>query len=70
MRYSAINLTESHIIVKSSNLGGYPGVNESLSFINITGRSSRALPDNCTMSFKENCFVRSYSSDGIANCEQ
>ena len=63
MRCPAINLTKSHITVKSTNLNGYPGINESLSFINITGRGSRALLDNCT--FKENCFVRSNFSDGI-----
>ena len=63
MRCPAINLTESHITVKSSNLNGYPGINETLSFINITGSGSQALLDNCT--FKENCFVRSHYSDGI-----
>ena len=63
MRCPAINLTESHITVKSSKLNGYPGINESLSFIYITGRGSQALLDNCT--FKGNCFVRSYYSDGI-----
>ena len=63
MRCPVINLTESHITVKTSNLYGYPGVNESLSFINITGRGSQALLYNCT--FKENCFVRSNLSDGI-----
>ena len=63
MRYPAINLTESHITVKSSNLNGYPGINEILSFINITGRGSQALLDNCT--FKENCFIKSYLGDGI-----
>ena len=63
MRCPAIYLKESHVTVKSSNLYGYPGINESLSFINITGSGSQALLDNCT--FKENCFVRSYFSDGI-----
>ena len=63
MRCPAINLTKSHITVKSSNLYGYSGINETLSFINITGRDSQALLDNCI--FKENCFVWSYSSDGI-----
>ena len=63
MRCPAIYLTESHITVKSSNLHGYPGINESLSFINITGRHSQALLDNCI--FKENCFVMSNLSDGI-----
>ena len=63
MRCPAINLTESHITVKSSNLNGYPGINESLSFIYIAGRGSQALLDNCT--FKENCFVMSNLSDGI-----
>ena len=63
MNCPAIYLEESHITVKSSNLYGYPGINETLSFINITGRGSQALLDNCT--FKENCFVLSYSSNGI-----
>ena len=49
--------------MKSSNLYGYPAINESLSFISITGRGSQALLDNCT--FKENCFVWSIFSDGI-----
>ena len=56
MRCPAIKLKESHITVKSSNLYGYPGKNETLSFINITGRGSQASLDNCT--FKENCFIR------------
>ncbi|MCG8626757.1 MAG: hypothetical protein MJE68_32745, partial [Proteobacteria bacterium] len=63
MRCPAIKLNESHITVKSSKIYGYPGINETLSFISITGRGSQALLDNCT--FKENCFVRSYYSDGI-----
>ena len=54
----------SHFTVKSSNLYGYPGINESLSLIYIIiGRGSQALLDNCT--FKENCFIRSNLSDGI-----
>ena len=63
MRCPVIKLKESHITVKSSNLKGYPGINESLSFIYVAGRGSQALLDNCT--FKENCFVRSNLSDGI-----
>ena len=63
MRCPAIHLTEGHITVKSSNLYGYPGVNETLSFISISGRGSQALLDNCT--FKENCFVSSKLSDRI-----
>ena len=63
MRCPAINLKESHITVKSSNLYGYPGIVESLSFINIIGRGSKAFLDNCT--FKENCAVTSNFSDGI-----
>ena len=63
MRCLAIKLHESHITVKSSNLYGYPGINETLSFISSTGRGSQGLLDNCT--FKENCFVTSYFSDGI-----
>ena len=63
MRCPAINLSESHITVKSSNVYGYPGINESLSFINITSRDSQALLDNCT--FRENCFIVSNFSDEI-----
>ena len=63
MRCPAVNLKESHIAVKSSNLNGYPGIHESLSFIYIVGRGSQALLDNCT--FKENCFISSNLSDGI-----
>ena len=63
MRCPAINLTQSHITVQSSNLYGYPGTTDTFSFINITGRGSQALLDNC--SFKENCFVTSNYSDGI-----
>ena len=63
MRCPAIYLEEGHITVKSSNLYGYPGINEGLSFISIKGAGSQALLDNCT--FKENCFVKSYFSDGI-----
>ena len=47
MRCPAIDLTASHITVKSSNLNGYPGIIESLSFINITGKGSQALLENC-----------------------
>ena len=64
MRCPAIGLfKESQITVRSCNLYGYPGIKESLSFINITGRGSQALLDNCT--FEENCFVKSDFSDGI-----
>ena len=63
MRCPAIYLEESHITMKSSNLYGYSGINEALSFIDIKGAGSQALLDNCT--FKENCFVRNYFSDGI-----
>ena len=61
----SINLKDSLITVKSSNLYGYTctDTKESLSFINIIGRRSRALLDNCM--FKENCFVVSNFSDGI-----
>ena len=59
----SISLNTSLISVKSSNLYGYTGTKESLSFINITGRGSQALLDNCT--FKENCFIVSNFSDGI-----
>ena len=63
MRCPVIELNESHITVKSSNLYGYSVINKSLSFINITGRGSQALLDNCT--FKENCFIDSTFSDGV-----
>ena len=63
MRCPAIYLEKSYITMKNSKLYGYPSINDSLSFINITGRGSHALLDNCT--FKENCFVRSYCSDRI-----
>ena len=63
MRCPAINLRESHITVESSSLHGYPGIEESLSFINIAGRGSQAFLDNC--SFKENCFVTSNFGDDI-----
>ena len=63
MRCPAIDLKKSHITVKSSNLYGYPGINETLSAITITGRGSQALLDNCT--FKENCFVVSDLGDEI-----
>ena len=63
MKCPSINLKGSLITVKSSNLYGYTGTKESLSFINITGRGSQALLDNCT--FKENCFVVSNFSDGV-----
>ena len=59
----SINLKDSLITVKSSNLYGYTGIKEILSFINITGGGSQALLDNCT--FKENCFVSSNFSAGI-----
>ena len=59
----SINLKDSLITVKSSNLYGYTGIKEILSFINITGSGSQALLDNCT--FKENCFVSSNFSAGI-----
>ena len=63
MRCPAIKLKESHITLKSSNLYGYPGINETLSIITIAGRGSQALLNNCT--FKENCFVKSDCSNGI-----
>ena len=63
MTCPSINLKDSLITVKSSNLYGYTDIKESLSFINITGGGSQALLDNCT--FKENCFVSSNFSAGI-----
>ena len=63
MRCPAINLNESHVTVKRSNVYGYPGIKESLSFINITGRGSQALLDNCT--FRENYAITSNFSKGI-----
>ena len=49
--------------MKSSNLYGYSSINETLSFIDITGKGSQALLDNCT--FNENYFIVTTSSDGI-----
>ena len=63
MRCPALNIVESHIAVRSSNLYGYHGTNKSLSFIHITGQGSQALLDNIT--FKENCFIESNFSAGI-----
>ena len=63
MRCPVIGLKEGHITVKSSNLYGYPSINEFLSFIWIVDRGSQALLDNCT--FKENCFIGSESGDRI-----
>ena len=63
MRCPSINLRESHITVKSSNLYGYRSIKESLSFISITGKGSQASLDDCI--FRENCFVMSNFSDGI-----
>ena len=59
----AINLEASNITVKDSNVSGYPGTIDTLSFINITGKGSQALLDNCT--FKENCFITSNYSGRI-----
>ena len=42
MRCPAIDLKKTHITVKSSHFYGYPGINELLSFINISGRGSQA----------------------------
>ena len=63
MRCPAMHLEESHITVKNSNLYGYSGINGLISFILIRARGTQALLHNST--FKENCFVMSYVSDGI-----
>ena len=63
MRCPSLNVIESHIIVKSSTLYGHTDTKETFSFINITGRGSQGLLDNCT--FKENFFIMSNLSDGI-----
>ena len=63
MNCPAIILKNGIIKVKSSILNGNKDTMEFLSFINITGRGSQALLDNCM--FKENCFVESDCSDGI-----
>ena len=64
MRCPALNLIESHITVRSSNLYGYYGTKKtSVSFIHITGQGSQALLDNST--FKGNCFIESNFSTGI-----
>ena len=58
LRCPNMYLDKSLITVKTSNLYGYPGINESLSIINITGTGTQAVLDNCT--FKENCFIMSF----------
>ena len=63
LRCPAMYLDKSLITVKTSHLYGYPGINESLSFISITGTESQAVLDNCR--FKENCFVMSFFGDRI-----
>ena len=40
LRCPALNLVESHVTVKASNLYGYHGTNITLSFIHITGQGS------------------------------
>ena len=59
----SIDLKGGLITVKSSSLYGNTDTKESLSFISIRGRGSRALLDNCT--FEENCAIVSNFSDGI-----
>ena len=66
MRCPAIYLKESHIIVNSSNIYGYSGIKKGLSFINVAGRGSQVLLDNCI--FINNCLIESKSSDGITVC--
>ena len=63
VRCPSIHLSNGFITVMNSDIQGYISVNESLSFINITGKGSKALLDNCT--FKYNCFIVSNFSDGI-----
>ena len=63
MSGNKINLEASYITVNNSNVYGYPGIRDTLSFINITGRGSQALQDKCT--FKENCFITSNYSGRI-----
>ena len=55
----SIIVNQSLIEVKSCKIYGYMDTKESLSYMNITGRYSQALLDNCT--FKENCFIMSDS---------
>ena len=66
LKCPAINLEDAFIMVKSSDLYGYTGIKESLSFINVTGKSSKALLHNCT--FKENCFIVGNLCNGITVC--
>ena len=63
IRCPAIKVKESHISVKSSTIYGYRSIKDSLSFINIIGRGSLAVLDNCK--FSENCFIASNLSDGL-----
>ena len=51
----SIIVERGFIAIKNTKLYGYAGISEILSSINITGRHSQALLDNCT--FKGNCFV-------------
>ena len=64
MMCPSLNIMNSFIAVKNSNLYGYSGIKEILSFITITGKGSQALLDDCI--FKENCFITSNYSDGIS----
>ena len=57
IRCPAIKVKESHISVKSSTIYGYRSIKDSSSFINIIGRGSLAVLDNCK--FSENCFIAS-----------
>ena len=46
MMCPSLNIMNSFITVKNSNLYGYSGIKEILSFITITGKGSQALLDN------------------------
>jgi predicted outer membrane repeat protein len=63
MRHPSIIVNHSLIAINSCRFYGYTDTKESISYINITGRYSQALLDDCT--FKENCFIISDTIDGI-----
>ena len=66
MRCPATDLKESHVIVNNFNIYGYSGIKKGLYYINVAGRGSQVLLDNCT--FKENCVIKSNFSEGIIVC--
>ena len=56
MRCPAMHLEESHITVKNSNLYGYSGINDLISFILIRARGTQALLHRSTFKQKLLCY--------------